>query len=284
MVNARADLEHEEILFHTPGRLAGALPYALQVAGLGLARPGQEPVRKRYHDHVLLFALAGQGRVEIGGAVHVVEPGQVLWLDTSRPYAHGAAGAEPWRYLWMGQRGTGLDGLHGLLDVQRDPVFAPGNGRSVAAAFERVLDVARGTDTGGDAAANAAIAAILGELATQRLGSTAAGATTPDLRIASVVEALQADPVRDWTIEVLAKRTGLSGSQLFRRFRQATGTTPMDFLRQTRITASKHLLSQTALAVSEIAARCGYRDPYHFSRDFRRLTGTSPSRFRSWFR
>lgn len=284
MVNARSDLDREEILFHTPGRLAGALPYALQVAGLGLAHPGQEPVRKRYHDHVLVHALAGRGRVEIGGAVHVVEPGQVLWLDTSRPYAHGASGAEPWRYLWMGLRGTGLDALYGLLDVQRHPVFASGSGQSVAAAFKQVLDLARGVDAAGDAAANAAIAAILGELATQRLGSTAAGAATPDLRIAGVIEALQADMVRDWTIEDMAKLTGLSGSQLFRRFRQATGTTPMDFLRQARITASKHLLSQTGLAVSDIAARCGYRDPYHFSRDFRRLTGASPSRFRGWFR
>ena len=36
-----------------------------------------------------------------------------------------------------------------------------------------------------------------------------------------------------------------------------------------------------SLGVSEVGRRCGYPDPYHFSRDFRRLTGLSPTRFRA---
>lgn len=275
---------NEEIVFHTPGRLAAALPYALQVAGDGIAIPGGEPVRKRYDDHVLILAMDGEGAVEYAGRHFRVLPGMVLWLDTSRPYSHGAAGLAPWRYLWMGLRGSGLDALHGLLDLRVDPLFAPAQTEVLTGAFRQVLDVARGTRSGGDTAANAAIAVVLDVLAQARSGSGGTEAALSDPRIAAVAEAMRNDPAARWDVETLATLAGLSASQLFRRFRAVTGATPMDHLRQLRITTGKHLLSETSLSVGEIAGRCGYADPYHFSRDFRRLTGTTPSRFRSWFR
>lgn len=278
MVNARGDLEHEEILFHTPGRLAGALPYALQVAGMGLARPGHEPVRKRYHDHVLLFALAGQGRVEIGGAVHVVEPGQVLWLDTSRPYAHGASGAEPWRYLWMGLRGTGLDALHGLLDVSRRPLFRPEPAHDLETVFREVCALAGNPAQEADTRANAAVAALLAVLAGARDGGLSG--LQDSSQMARIAELLRQDLARAWTIEDLARLAGLSASQLFRAFKAASGSTPMSYLRQERIAEARRLLTTTTDPVGEIARRCGYADPYHFSRDFRRLTGTTPTLLR----
>lgn len=278
MVNARTDLEREEILFHTPGRLAGALPYALQVAGFGLAHPGQEPVRKRYHDHVLVHALAGRGRVEIGGAVHVVEPGQVLWLDTSRPYAHGASGAEPWRYLWMGLRGTGLDTLYGLLEVNRLPLFRPDPSHGLEAVFREVYTLAGERAPVTDARANAAVAAILAVLAGERDGGLSGLQHSPQM--ARIAELLRQDLARAWTIEDIARLADLSASQLFRAFKVASGSTPMSYLRQERIAEARRLLTATNDPVAVIARRCGYGDPYHFSRDFRRLTGTTPTLLR----
>lgn len=281
MVNTLPEQTNEEIVFHTPGKLAGALPYALQVAGLGIAHPGQEPVRKRYHDHVLLHSLAGRGRVEINDAVHVVEPSQVLWLDTSRPYAHGASGAEPWRYLWMGLRGTGLDALYGLLEVSRLPLFRPEPGTNMEAAFASVLRLAREGGPATDVLANAEVALIVARLAA---GRPVQAQGPNDRRIAALTEQMRANLVHPWRIEDLAGYSGLSPSQLFRAFRAATGTTPMDFLRHERITAAKRALTDSTLSVADVAAACGYADPYHFSRDFRRLAGTTPTRFRSWFR
>ncbi|MFN4010878.1 MAG: AraC family transcriptional regulator [Pannonibacter sp.] len=278
MVNARGDLEHEEILFHTPGRLAGALPYALQVAGIGLAHPGQEPVRKRYHDHVLLYALAGKGHVEIGSAVHLVEPDQVLWLDTARPYAHGASGAEPWRYLWMGLRGTGLDSLYGLLDVSRLPLFTPEPSHGLEAVFREVYTLAGERTPAADARANAAVAAILAVLAGERDGGLPGLQQSPAM--ARIAELLRQDLARPWAIEDLARLAGLSASQLFRAFKATSGSTPMAYLRQERMAEARRLLIETTDPVAVIARRCGYADPYHFSRDFRRLTGTSPTLLR----
>ena len=78
----------------------------------------------------------------------------------------------------------------------------------------------------------------------------------------------------------IAALARLSQSQFFRRFREMVGTTPMDWLRHERINQAKRLLVGPDAKVSAVAAVCGYPDPYHFSRDFRRLTGYTPTKFR----
>jgi AraC-like DNA-binding protein len=73
---------------------------------------------------------------------------------------------------------------------------------------------------------------------------------------------------------------GLSSSQVHRRFQKVVGSSPMNWLRRERMNAAKRLLVQTDTPISEVALCCGYPDPLHFSREFRRVTGLSPTAFR----
>jgi AraC family transcriptional regulator len=50
---------------------------------------------------------------------------------------------------------------------------------------------------------------------------------------------------------------------------------------QARIDKARDLLGQGDLDVKEVAARCGFDNEYYFSRLFRKVTGTTPSRYRS---
>jgi AraC-like DNA-binding protein len=81
--------------------------------------------------------------------------------------------------------------------------------------------------------------------------------------------------------EELARLAGMSTPHFFRRFKRATGSSPIDWLRRERINQAKRHLSETADPVGEIAERVGYSDPFYFSRDFKRMTGHSPREYRS---
>jgi AraC-like DNA-binding protein len=82
------------------------------------------------------------------------------------------------------------------------------------------------------------------------------------------------------TPATLARAAGLSVSHFNRLFLEWTGFTPMEYQRRQRITKARVLLGDAHLSIKEIAAQCGFDDPYHFSRVFRQLDGLSPSQFR----
>ena len=79
----------------------------------------------------------------------------------------------------------------------------------------------------------------------------------------------------------LARMAGLSPAQFHVIFGRIMRTTPMEHLRTVRLRHAQRLLITTAAPVKEIAARCGYADPFVFCKFFKRASGCSPSDYRS---
>jgi AraC-like DNA-binding protein len=67
---------------------------------------------------------------------------------------------------------------------------------------------------------------------------------------------------------------------LARLFKQQTGQSVFDHVREMRIQQARTLLQNPALNLTTIATRCGFHSLSFFSRTFRKLTGVSPSRYR----
>ncbi len=78
----------------------------------------------------------------------------------------------------------------------------------------------------------------------------------------------------------LAQEFGLSPRSFDRRFRDATGSSPLAYVQQQRIKVAQNLLSSTNLSVAEIAYRVGYVDHGHFARLFERAFTVGPREYR----
>jgi transcriptional regulator GlxA family with amidase domain len=78
----------------------------------------------------------------------------------------------------------------------------------------------------------------------------------------------------------LAKRAGLSVSQLQREFRRLFNISPGDYILYTRLTMARRRLEQTTEPIGRIAADCGFYDQAHFTRAFRKHTGLPPQQYR----
>jgi transcriptional regulator GlxA family with amidase domain len=82
----------------------------------------------------------------------------------------------------------------------------------------------------------------------------------------------------------LVARSGLPERTFKRRFKAATGYTPIDYLQTLRTEEAKQLLESSPTPVDEVGAAVGYEDPTFFRRLFKRSTGVTPSRYRQRFR
>jgi transcriptional regulator GlxA family with amidase domain len=86
------------------------------------------------------------------------------------------------------------------------------------------------------------------------------------------------EPLR---MTALARLAGLSTAHFGVLFKEQTGSSPRDYLHLLRIHKACQLLRASNLQIKEIAARLGYQDQFHFSRQFKAFEGVSPSDYRA---
>ena len=105
-------------------------------------------------------------------------------------------------------------------------------------------------------------------------------ASTADDRLTAALAAVDADLCGEWTLGRLADLMHLSPVRVRQIFRERVGVPPVRYVTLRRLAQARTLLAHTDLTSVEIAARCGFPDPRHFSRVFARLTGLRPTRYR----
>lgn len=89
-----------------------------------------------------------------------------------------------------------------------------------------------------------------------------------------------ADLSHRWTVDKLAKRTGMGREALRQKCVAETGRSPMKHLNHLRIQHACHLLLDQALTLDEVAEAVGYSTQFSFSKAFLAHTGTRPSAYR----
>ena len=85
----------------------------------------------------------------------------------------------------------------------------------------------------------------------------------------------------DLSVENLANLCGISVAYFRRIFTEILGVSPKEYIINRRIEFAKKLILSRQFKINEVAEMCGYAEPCHFSRDFSRRTGTSPSKYLS---
>lgn len=84
-------------------------------------------------------------------------------------------------------------------------------------------------------------------------------------------------------VQEAIKRSRLTERTFKRRFRTATGLTPLAYIQRLRVEDAKRRLERTEMPVDEIGWQVGYEDSAFFRRLFKRTTGLSPGVYRKRF-
>ncbi len=101
--------------------------------------------------------------------------------------------------------------------------------------------------------------------------------------LASLLDWMRENAHRPLDAECLAARACVSPRTFARRFREQTGTTPLQWLMRARMQRAQELLETTSRTIDEIATATGFKAAVTFRTRFHRIVGVSPSAYRSSF-
>ena len=85
----------------------------------------------------------------------------------------------------------------------------------------------------------------------------------------------------DYDVRKVIEQTGYTANHFRKLFRKESGVTPIEFIMQRRLDRSVELFQQfkNRIPIKEIAWQSGYKDPYYFSRQFKKTFNISPQKY-----
>ena len=101
-----------------------------------------------------------------------------------------------------------------------------------------------------------------------------------DPRIQTVIDYIRLNPTEEYTSDKLSGMAEVAETTFRRLFKEATGKTATEFIRQVRLTTAARLLLVSNDPVNCIAHDVGFEDANHFTRVFRQAFGMTPGRYR----
>ncbi len=136
-------------------------------------------------------------------------------------------------------------------------------------------------DRAAAAAASGAMLELLVYLSRLSDGPARRGPRPADKAVEQAADLIEQRLSQPLCVPALAREVSLSQNYLARCFRGRFGMTIPAYLLRRRIQAAGHLLTTTDRPIKQIAAAVGLPDAHHFNKQFRRLTGVSPSACRA---
>lgn len=101
--------------------------------------------------------------------------------------------------------------------------------------------------------------------------------------VAPLLDRIRGQLDRPWSVERMAEAASTSPRTLLRRFTEATGLSPKQWLLEQRLQQARDLLESTRDSIEQVAGATGLRSPESLRHHFRRRYGVSPSAYRAAF-
>ncbi len=250
-----------------------------------------------YHDaYEIYYLFSGRRYYFIKDDTYPMAPGDLVFINKKDVHQTSDLGHPQHERLVMNFTDAFLGFGHPLFKPDLMQVFQrksslyrlkPQEQQAVEELFRRLAEEIRLREEGFELSIRLLVSQLL--LLAYRKGETEMSLADDPMspthrRIAEVVQYIGAHYQERLPLSDLARQFHLSPSYLSRTFKKVTGFTVVGYQNLTRIREAQIMLQQTDTKVADIALTVGFEQFAHFNRTFRRIAGTTPSRYRSWRR
>lgn len=262
-----------------------AQEWSVLFAGSSQTRPGHA-VGPRVYDYCLVhFVESGYGQFACRDGAFGLGPGDSFVIEPESLVSYRADADEPWAYQWVAFQGAkAVSILHSIGLSSRHSVVRAADRPRVSALFRQIREALRrgGPNVNLEARGYLNLLAFeYGKALEPAQDRYPQAVSRTERQVRQAIHYLHTQYSEPLTIERMARSMGYNRAYFSKVFKQSTGQTPVRFLLNVRLNKSKLLLRQNAeLTVEQVAFSVGFRDPLHFSKQFKRRFGLSPLAYR----
>ncbi len=245
--------------------------------------PGSAFGPRRQSDYQLVVLEEGAVQVNVEGKGYAIQANEVGLLLPGKRERFAFATDRKSRHTWCAISPSMLD--EKLVTACHEAPRVLPVSRRFAQLLEMGLSLPTLAISGSHGLAEALGMAALEEYLFSWRRSTAPRADESDA-VRRAMDWIGTEVSEPMNLRSLAGIAGVSAAQLVKLFKRHLGTTPMRYVWEMRTRRGAQLLRETGLTVGEIAYRCGFQTPFHFSRWVKQIHGVSPKalRERAWER
>jgi len=228
----------------------------------------------------LFWVQSGEGELQHETGRFALRRGKKLWLvDMRKARTYVPAAGRHLTIAGFRFGGPGLEFWHEEIRGDENSEFVLEDFAFVQRTHSELMRIVRRRPTGWEWQVHLLITNMLGKLLMARSLLTSPHAELP-APVVRVLNAIQANPLRDWKAKELAAVGKVSYSGLRSLFQKSGQGTIHEHIQRARLDQSRILLADKRLSVKDVAGQLSFSSEFYFSHFFRHHTGMTPTEFR----
>ena len=228
----------------------------------------------------LFWVQNGEGALVHEAGRFALARGKKVWLmDMRKPRTYLPAPGRQLTITGFRFGGPGLEFWHEEIRGENNAEFVVEDFAFVKRTQSELLRLVRRRPAGWEWQVHLVITHMLGRLLMSRQLLDSPHAELPE-PVVRVLNAISANPLRDWKAKELATIGKVSYSGLRALFQTSQQGTVHEHIQRARLDQSRLLLADKRLSIKDVAGQLNFSSEFYFSHFFRHHTGMTPTEFR----
>lgn len=270
-------------LHETPGLETKSMLYYVQSAGHFYCKPDYLTDRKNYDTYLLALTLDGSGILEYRNRYYEMHTDDCFLIDCKEHQNYRTKSQDGWEFIWVHFNGSNIQDYYHKIFRQSGPVYCLKGSDVIKDDILAIHKLMQEKNINLQFIASKYLVDMLTELVI-RGGNQTYDDRYSNSCIEKAIDFIKNTYGEQLSLDEMAGSVNLSKYHFLRIFKDNTGYTPYEFLKNYRISRAKTFLKQTLLSVSEVSRACGFESASHFIQIFKKSEGVTPKTFRNYWR
>lgn len=270
-------------LHETPGLEIKSMLYYVQSAGYFNCRSDYLTDRENYDTYLLALTLKGSGILEYRNRYYEMQSNDCFLIDCKEHQNYRTKAQSGWEFIWIHFNGSNIADYYHKIYRQSGPVYSLKEFDVIKKEILAVHELMKEKNINLQFIASKHLVSILTELVLLGGNQDREDGYRND-STEKAIEYIKNRFDSQLSLDDIAGSVNLSKYHFLRIFKDNTGYTPCEYLKNYRISKAKTYLKQTTYSICEVSRTCGFESVSHFIQIFKQSEGVTPKTFRNYWR